>query len=119
MTRRIAFLAIAAAGVAAFTRSGVARTQGEVREFSITGRDHAYSPARIEVQKDDLVKITFTAADMAHGFAIDQYRIMKRAGSGQSVTFEFRADRTGPFEFYCNLASDDRCRSMKGQLVVR
>jgi hypothetical protein len=35
------------------------------------------------------------------------------------VTFEFRADQTGTFEFYCNLSHDERCRNMKGQLVVR
>jgi hypothetical protein len=35
------------------------------------------------------------------------------------VAFEFRADQTGTFEFYCNLKQDERCRDMKGQLVVR
>jgi heme/copper-type cytochrome/quinol oxidase subunit 2 len=95
------------------------REQGQVREFTINGRDHRFSPTRIEVHKDDLVKITFTADDMAHGFTIDQYRIMKRAGSGQTVTFEFRADQSGSFDFYCNLTADERCRQMKGQLVVK
>jgi heme/copper-type cytochrome/quinol oxidase subunit 2 len=136
MNRPIACIAIAAVAVAGLSlreqaRLGAStpapdresesatREQGQVREFSITGRDHRFSPANIEVQKDDLVKITFTAADMAHGFTIDQYRIMKRAGSGQTVTFEFRADRSGSFEFYCNLTADDRCRQMKGQLTVK
>jgi len=96
-----------------------AREQGQVREFTVTGRDHAFSPARLEVQKDDLVKITFTAADMPHSFTIDDYRIAKRAGMGQHVVFEFRADRTGSFPFYCNLKQDDRCQHMKGELVVR
>ena len=93
--------------------------QGQVREFSVTGRDHAFSPGRLEVQRDDLVKITFTAADQPHSFTCDAYRISKRAGTGQTVTFEFRADQTGSFEFYCNLSADERCRHMKGQLVVR
>ena len=96
-----------------------AHEQGQVREISITGRNHAFSPAVIEVQKDDLVKITFTAADMAHSFTNERYRIAKRAGAGQTVTFEFRADQPGETEFYCNLSADDRCRNMKGRLVVR
>jgi heme/copper-type cytochrome/quinol oxidase subunit 2 len=98
-----------------------ARAQGgQAREFTINGNQFAFAPARIEVQKDDLVKITFTAADIAHSFVIDNpYRIAKRAGSGQSVTFEFRADQAGTFPFYCNLTQDERCRQMKGQLVVK
>ena len=66
------------------------------------------------------MKITFTASDIAHSFTIDNpYRIAKRAGSGQTVTFEFRADQAGTFAFYCNLTQDERCRQMKGELVVK
>ena len=64
------------------------------------------------------MKITFTAADIAHGFAIDEYRIAKRAAAGQTIVFEFRADRPGRFKIYCNLTADDRCRQMVGELVV-
>jgi heme/copper-type cytochrome/quinol oxidase subunit 2 len=97
----------------------VLRAQGSAREFTINGDRFAFSPVRIEVQKDDLVKITFTARDIAHSFTIDQYRIAKRAAAGQSVTFEFRADQVGTYRFYCNLSADDRCRKMEGELIVR
>jgi heme/copper-type cytochrome/quinol oxidase subunit 2 len=63
--------------------------------------------------------VTFTAVDMPHSFTIDAYRISKRAAQGQTVTFEFRADRTGPFDFFCNLSQDERCKNMRGKLVVR
>jgi cytochrome c oxidase subunit 2 len=96
-----------------------ARGQGQVREFTVEGNQFTFAPARIDVQKDDLVKVTFTARDMAHSFTIDEYRIAKRAGVGQTVVFEFRADRQGPFTFYCNLSQNDRCREMKGHLQVR
>jgi cytochrome c oxidase subunit II len=111
-------LACAAFGVVAFVGLS-AREQAATQEITVVGRDHAFSPNRIVVNRDSVVKITFNAADMAHGFAIDQYRIMKRASAGHSVTFEFRADQAGTFEFYCNLTADDRCRQMKGQLVVK
>jgi heme/copper-type cytochrome/quinol oxidase subunit 2 len=100
-------------------RSTVLRAQGTARQFTINGDHFAFSPVRIEVQKDDLVKITFTAHDIAHSFTIDQYRIAKRAAAGQSVTFEFRADQVGTYRFYCNLTADERCRKMEGELVVR
>jgi len=115
--RVVAVATLALAGVA-LTAVG-ARSQGQIREFSVTGRDNSFAPGRIEVQKDDLVKITFTAADIAHSFTVDSYRIAKRAGAGQTVVFEFRADHAGTFPFYCNLSQDDKCKQMKGELVVR
>jgi heme/copper-type cytochrome/quinol oxidase subunit 2 len=96
-----------------------AHPQGQTREFTISGDKFAFSRPTIEVQKDDLVKITFRAVDMPHSFTVDDYRISKRAGAGQAITFEFRADQAGTFTYYCNLTQDERCRQMKGQLVVR
>jgi heme/copper-type cytochrome/quinol oxidase subunit 2 len=120
MTRQGRNTIIAFAGLAlvatVWTR---ASARQNVREFSVEGNEYAFTPSRIEVQKDDLVKITFAARDMPHSLTIDEYRISKRAAAGQSVVFEFRADRTGTITFYCNLTQDERCRNMKGQLVVR
>ena len=91
--------------------------QNTVREFTVRGDNFALTPSRIEVQKDDIVKITFTAVDMPHSFTVDEYRIAKRAGAGQTVTFEFRA--TGNARFYCNLTLDERCKDMHGEIVVK
>jgi heme/copper-type cytochrome/quinol oxidase subunit 2 len=99
--------------------AAAAQDQGTTREFSVTGSHNAFRPATIEVHRNDLVKINFTAEDIAHSFTVDGYRISKRAGVGQSVTFEFRADQPGTFTYYCNLSQDDGCKNMKGQLVVR
>jgi plastocyanin len=98
--------------------SPAAPVQGTVREFNLRGDGFAFSPGRIEVQKDDIVKITFTAVDIPHSFSMDgPYRIAKRASAGQTVTFEFRA--TGSERFYCNLTQDERCKGMHGELVVK
>ncbi len=88
------------------------------REFTVVGRRYSFTPDRIEVNQDDQVRITLAAEDIPHSFTIDAYRIAKRAAPGQSVTFEFRAERPGTFEFYCNLTTDDGCRRMRGQLIV-
>jgi len=99
--------------------SAAAQDQGQVREFTVTGNRYAFSPASLTVSRNDLIKVTFTAQDMAHSFTVEGYRIMKRAGAGQSVTFEFRADQSGQFTFYCNLSQDEKCKDMKGTLTVR
>ena len=104
---------------APFAVRSVARAQSTTRDFAIDGDHFAFSPARLEVNQGDVVKITFTARDIAHSFTIDNYRIAKRAAAGQTVTFEFRADQTGTHRFYCNLTTDERCKRMEGTLVVR
>lgn len=96
-----------------------AQDPGAVRQFTVGGHKYAFAPSAIEVQRNDLVKITFKAEDIPHSFTIDEYRIAKRAGAGQTVTFEFRADQPGTFRFYCNLTQDDGCKNMSGQLHVR
>ena len=97
-----------------------AQDQGQVREFTVTGDHYAFSPAALTVNRNDLVKITFTASDMPHSFTIDgPYRISKRAGAGQSVTFEFRADQPGNHTIYCALSTDPKCKEMKATLTVR
>ena len=112
-------VAVVVVGASFWARSA-AGSRGQVREITITGDQFAFSPARIEVQKDDLVQIKFTAKDIAHSFTVDvPYRISKRAGAGQTIVFEFRADEAGRFPFYCNLTQEDRCKQMKGELVVR
>jgi heme/copper-type cytochrome/quinol oxidase subunit 2 len=97
-----------------------AQDQGQVREFTVTGDHYAFTPASIQVNRNDVVKISFTARDIPHSFTIDgPYRISKRAGAGQTVTFEFRADQAGQYTFYCNLTQDAKCKDMKGNLTVR
>ena len=89
------------------------------REFTIVAKDHVFTPNKLDVTQDDLVKITLKSEDRPTSFAIDAYRIVKRAGGGFSTTFEFRADQAGTFTFYCNLTTDEGCKEMRGALVVK
>ena len=110
----VAILAVACAIAAA------AQEQGPTaKPFSVTARRYKFEPARIEVTQDDLVKIEFHTEDIAHSWTVDEYRISKRVGPGRPVTFEFRADKAGTFPFYCDLKTEDGCRQMKGELVVK
>ena len=111
---RLALLLLALLGTAA-----QGQDRGEVRAFTIVAEEFAFSPTRIEVPQWSLVKINFKAVDVAHAFVIDDYRIARRARAGQTIVFEFRADRGGTFEYYCGLTADDRHRQMHGALVVR
>jgi heme/copper-type cytochrome/quinol oxidase subunit 2 len=89
------------------------------KAFEIQARKYAFTPQRIEVWQDDLVKITLRSEDIPHSFTIDSYRIAKRVNPGQTLVFEFRADQAGRFPFYCNLKIDDGCKATRGELIVQ
>src|SRR5262245_4839112 len=89
------------------------------REFTVTARDFHFSPDRIEVGQDDLVKLTVQSADVAYSLTIREYRVSRRIPAGGSTTIEFRADQPGTFAFYSDMTSDPRHAQMRGQLVVR
>ena len=88
-------------------------------DFTLVAREYRFSPDRLEVTQDDLVRVTIRSEDVAYSFAIDEYRIVRRVPAGASTTFEFRADRAGSFRFYSNLTNDPGHRQMQGQLIVR
>jgi heme/copper-type cytochrome/quinol oxidase subunit 2 len=89
------------------------------REITLTARNYRFSPSRIEVAQDDLVKLTVQSEDNAYSVTIDEYRVSRRVPAGGSTTLEFRADRAGTFAFYSNMTNDTRHAQMRGELVVR
>jgi|SRR6187200_1896814 heme/copper-type cytochrome/quinol oxidase subunit 2 len=103
---------------AGYAASHAQETAQGQRSFTVTASKYAFAPVRLEVAQDDLVKVTMTSADIAHSFTIDAYRIDRRVGPKQTVTFEFRATQPGTFKIYCKLTQDARCKDMHGELVV-
>ena len=90
------------------------------REVAVSVTDAGFEPARIDARLNEIVAVTLTAGDTPHGFSLDAYRVAKRVEPGKPLRFEFRADTTGTFPFYCSLTgADGRPHEERGQLVVR
>jgi heme/copper-type cytochrome/quinol oxidase subunit 2 len=105
---------VTTAGVFAQTKRDIAVTAVKY-EFRVAGGERA----EILVTQDDLVRVTLTATDVPHSFTLPDYRIQKRVEPGRDVTFEFRAEKPGRFEFHCSLSNDNcRERGMVGALIV-
>ena len=94
------------------------------RDFEVSARKFRFTVSgtdaqEIRVTQDDLVKITLSSGDVPHSFTLPDYRIQKRVEPGRDVTFEFRAEKAGRFEFYCSMTNDNcRERGMVGALIV-
>jgi len=118
------FAAVAVA-LAAVVTSAVVLVAQSRREFDIVATKYAFHVSgtdapEIHVTQNDLVHITFSATDIPHSFTIEDapYRIMRKAEPGKPVSFDFRADQPGRFTFFCNLTIDDKCKDMRGTLIV-
>ena len=104
--------------------SAVGVTAQGKRDFEVSARKFRFTISgtdaqEIRVTQDDPVKITLSAGDVPHSFTLPEYRIMKRVEPGRDVTFEFRAEKVGRFEFYCSLTNDNcKERGMVGALIV-
>jgi heme/copper-type cytochrome/quinol oxidase subunit 2 len=127
-TTRILGLALLGAGSILLAGPAVARLRADSpaqeqapsrREFDLTAANYRFTPDRVEVKQDELVKLTIRSEDVAYSLTIDEYRVSKRVPAGGVVTFEFRADRAGSFPFYSNMTSDSRHKAMRGEFVVR
>lgn len=117
--RYVVYLAVLTGTLRAWGAPAVQEQGPAARPVAVTARRYKFEPARIEVSQDDLVKIELRTEDIAHSWTVDAYRISKRVGPGRPVTFEFRADKAGTFPFYCDLKTEDGCRQMRGELVVK
>jgi heme/copper-type cytochrome/quinol oxidase subunit 2 len=124
LMRRSLSLMLIGAGACLLAGPAVVRLFGQEeapnrREFTLTARDYRFSPNKLEVAQDDLVKVTVRSEDVAYSLTIDEYRLSRRVAAGGATTIEFRADRTGTFAFYSNMTNDSRHTQMRGELIVR
>lgn len=121
---RPAFVILTITGLSVLTApepgASAPQSQGATaRSFTVEASRYTFAPLRLEVFQDDVVRIELRTTDIAHSLTIDDYRVSKRVGPGQTVTFEFRAERPGTFPFYCDLKTEEGCREMRGELIVR
>ena len=100
---------------------GVIRDGNEVTVNMTAIRSH-FNPERVEIQAGDHVTWTITsverARDATHGFAIPYYGINLSIEPGETITFEFTADRPGVFAWYCTEFCSALHLEMMGYLTV-
>ncbi len=81
---RVAAIALTGVGLwLVAPRSAAQEAPSNQRGLTVVARKYAFEPARLEVNLNDLVKVTLSSPDIAHSFTVDAYRIAKRVGGGQ------------------------------------
>ena len=92
---------------------------GNVKEFTMTAKQWEFVPDTITVNKGDTVKLNIESVDVAHGIAIPEFGVSnKDLVPGKTVNVEFVADKTGTFNFFCNVQCGSGHGGMRGTLLV-
>lgn len=85
----------------------------DTKEFTLKASRFVYSPDTITVNKGDRVKINIDNTDTTHGIRIPDYNV-----KGEKWV-EFTADKSGEFDFFCNVFCGTGHMEMQGKLIVK
>lgn len=112
----IVFLAtvILVAGFAAF---GTCADRAE-QVIKVTAKKYEYSPSEIIVKKGVPVTLEFTSLDRPHGFSCPDLAIRTDIMPGKVSRVHFVAQKTGTFEFHCDLFCGEGHENMTGKIIV-
>ncbi len=104
-----------------FGQERVVRTGSNVEIWMTAQRSH-FTPDILRVKQGDHVKIHITnieqTEDATHGFAIADYNIQASLEPGSTTNFEFTADKSGSYNFYCTEFCSALHLEMAGWLLV-
>ena len=112
-----AVLGVAAAtGIAAPALFGWA--QGP-RVIAVSVKKFEFSVKEITARKGEPVIIELTSEDRVHGFALPAYGVRVDVVPGTTTRVALTPDRTGTFDFLCDVFCGDGHEDVTGTLVVR
>lgn len=73
----------------------------------------------IRAKKGEHITLRLTSMDEVHGFKLSDYNISETLQPGKIKVVEFIADKSGEYEFYCNVRSCGPGHlGMRGVLIV-
>jgi cytochrome c oxidase subunit 2 len=111
----LAAVACCAAGAAL---GGVALAQPAERVIRITARKFEFTPAEITLDMNMPVVLEFTADDVTMGFNAPDFKTDVEIIPGTITRLRLVPDKTGTFEFHCDIFCGDGHEDMSGRIHV-
>jgi cytochrome c oxidase subunit 2 len=89
-----------------------------VRVIEVKASRYKYEPDPIVVKLGERVAILATSTDVAHGFAISEFKVNSVVNPGKQETIAFIPDKEGEFSIYCTVYCGPGHMNMQGKLIV-
>ena len=102
---RLAVASVALMVVAGLGGCGSEETDSLRADDGPVESGNAITPAKLTAHEGNQVeiKVTNTAKDKQHGFAIDEFKVSEVIDQGRTTTVKFKANKAGTFRVYCQL----------------
>jgi cytochrome c oxidase subunit II len=91
---------------------------GAEQVVHMTAKKFEYTPSQITLKKGVPVVLEITALDRDHGFKVPALGVRADLKSGQVTRVRIVPDRTGTFEFRCDVFCGSGHEDMSGEIVV-
>ena len=91
---------------------------GAEQVVRMTAKKFEYTPSQITLKKGVPVVLEITAIDRDHGFKVPELGVRADLKSGQVTRVRIVPNRTGTFEFRCDVFCGSGHEDMSGEIVV-
>lgn len=110
---------VAAAGVLALSSVGVlAWAKPKERVIKVIAKKFEFVPREIHVKQGETVVLHFTAPEVPMGFSLPDFAQRIDIVPGKVATVRITPDKTGSFDFLCDVFCGSGHEDMNGTLVV-
>ena len=111
----LAFGCLFMAGMTATAMIGAAQTP---QVFKVSVKKFEYSIREITVRKGTPVVIEITSEDRQHGFSLPAFGVRGDVNPGEVTRIAFTPDKTGMFEYLCDIFCGEGHEDVTGTLTV-
>ena len=80
--------------------------------------DWAFTPSTITLKKGEKITLELTGVDGDHGISAPDLGIEKKFEAGETVMVTVPTDKTGTFNFRCNVPCGHGHRDMTGTIII-
>ena len=92
---------------------------GDVKEVTIDMYNFGFEQTGDDIVVGDTVKLTVKSTSGIHGINIPKLGVsVEPLSPGQSKTVEFVAEKSGSFDYYCNIMCGPGHMDMRAKLVI-
>jgi len=121
MKKLALFLVVAAIGFfyqESMARPSVKEPSTNEQMIRISAKTFEFQPIEITVKKGIPVTLELVSADRHHGFKLPAFQLRADIRPGSVEKIRFVPDRTGTFQFLCDVFCGDQHEEMSGTLTV-
>jgi cytochrome c oxidase subunit 2 len=111
----VAFGCVFLAGMAATALTGAAQAPQVIK---VSVKKFEYSVTQITVRKGVPVAIELTSLDRQHGFSLPAFGMRGDVNPGEVTRIAFTPDKTGSFEYLCDIFCGEGHEDVTGTLIV-